>query len=655
MADVFLCEHLVMRRLVAVKVLPSCSSDPVALERFRREARAVARLRHANIVGAHDIDKDGELHFLVMEYIEGSNLRTVINEQGRMDPLWAAHYIRQAALGLQHAHEAGLVHRDIKPSNLLLDRTGTIKILDLGLARFFDDDSDDLSVLGGPGPVGTSNYMAPEQAVNSHQVDIRADVYGLGATFYFLLAGRSPSRKGTLRQKGISHQLNRPSPIKEIRPEIPDGLAAVLDRMIAREPGERFQTAAEVAEALAPWTQSLPAPPTELPEREQVGAGTGHAEAVGASSSFLFAPASSPVPWPEVESETAPSRDADRPTRPPEAGAQVRAASASGAAMRPAVAALLPPTSAQLSGEAGEVSCPVPGPSPQHLREKAGKSSEPHSPKKSRLNRTMLAVAALLLVGSVAAGLALYKRDQPPTGADSSARLRLLVPAYIYPADAGLDQWGQIIDSPAAAATVAIINPDSGPGKVSDPNYARILERARRRGVTMIGYVSTMWAARPLHEVKGEVDRWVYLYPGIQGIFFDQQASSADDVGYYVALYEYARKARGLSLVVTNPGTVCAEDYLARPATDLVCLVELPKDLGAYRRLAWTERYPVERFAALLYDVGPPREMEGYLLEMRENRIGYCFITDAKLPNPWSRLPNYWEEEVRAVQQVKAP
>jgi serine/threonine protein kinase len=108
-----------------------------------------------------------------MEYIEGSNLRTVINEQGRMDPLWAAHYIRQAALGLQHAHEAGLVHRDIKPSNLLLDRTGTIKILDLGLARFFDDDSDDLSVLGGPGPVGTSNYMAPEQAVNSHQVDIR--------------------------------------------------------------------------------------------------------------------------------------------------------------------------------------------------------------------------------------------------------------------------------------------------------------------------------------------------------------------------------------------------------------------------------------------------------------------------------------------------
>ena len=317
--------------------------------------------------------------------------------------------------------------------------------------------------------------------------------------------------------------------------------------------------------------------------------------------------------------------------------------------MQPAEPA--PPPTAAHSGEAGEAFCPVPKPS----REEARNSSQLRSPEKSRLKRAILAVAALLLVGSVAAGLALYKGHQPLTGADSSARLRLLVPAYIYPADAGLDQWNQIIDSPAAVATVAIINPDSGPGKVADPNYTRILERARRRGVTMIGYVSTWWAARPLHEVKGEVDRWVYHYPGIQGIFFDQQASSADHIGYYVALYEYARKARGLSLVVTNPGTVCAEDYLARPATDLMCLVELPKDLGAYRRLAWTERYPVERFAALLYDVGPPREMEGYLLEMRENRIGYCFITDAKLPNPWSRLPNYWEEEVRAVQQVKAP
>jgi serine/threonine protein kinase len=292
MADVCLCEHLVMRRRVAVKVLPSRSSDPVALERFRREARAVARLRHPNIVAAYDIDHDGELHFLVMEYIDGRNLRTFINQRGRIDPLWAAHYIRQAALGLQHAHEAGLVHRDIKPSNLLLDRTGTVKILDLGLARFFHDESDDLSRLGAPGPVGTSDYMAPEQAVNSHQVDIRADVYGLGATFYFLLAGWSPSRQGTARRKRISHQLDQPSPIREIRPEIPEGLAAVLDRMLAREPGERYQTPAEVAEALAPWTQTpLPAPPAELLEPDQAGAGTGHEEAVAASSSSLFDPA----------------------------------------------------------------------------------------------------------------------------------------------------------------------------------------------------------------------------------------------------------------------------------------------------------------------------------------------------------------------------
>jgi hypothetical protein len=149
--------------------------------------------------------------------------------------------------------------------------------------------------------------------------------------------------------------------------------------------------------------------------------------------------------------------------------------------MRPAESALPPPTATR-SGEAGEVFRPVPKPS----REEAGNSSQPRSPEKSRLKRAILAVAALLLVGSVAAGLALYKGHQPLTGADNSARLRLLVPAYIYPADAGLDQWGQILDSPAAVATVAIINPDSGPGKVADPNYTRILERARRRGVTMM-------------------------------------------------------------------------------------------------------------------------------------------------------------------------
>src|SRR5262249_16900543 len=143
---VFLCEHTVMRRRVAVKLLsPGHTGDPAAVARFHREARAVARLHHPNIVTAHDVDRDGNLHFLVMEYIDGPTLDQLVRQHGPLPWAQAADYVRQAALGLQHAHEHGLVHRDVKPSNLLVDGTGTVKVLDLGLARFFHDEDDDLS------------------------------------------------------------------------------------------------------------------------------------------------------------------------------------------------------------------------------------------------------------------------------------------------------------------------------------------------------------------------------------------------------------------------------------------------------------------------------------------------------------------------------
>src|SRR5207249_528742 len=141
MGSVYLCEHLFMRRRVAVKVLPTAKAeDPSALERFYREARAVAALDHLNIVRAYDIDQDENLHFLVMEYVDGASMHEIVKKHGPMDTLRAAHYIRQAAIGLQHAHEAGLVHRDIKPGNLLVDRNGTVKVLDMGLARLFHDE-----------------------------------------------------------------------------------------------------------------------------------------------------------------------------------------------------------------------------------------------------------------------------------------------------------------------------------------------------------------------------------------------------------------------------------------------------------------------------------------------------------------------------------
>src|SRR5947208_6013795 len=241
MGSVYLCEHKLMRRRVAVKVLPTAKAeDPAALERFYREARAVAALDHPNIVRAYDIDQDKDLHFLVMEHVDGSNLQEIIKKSGPMDVLRAAHYIRQAALGLQHAHDAAaLVHRDIKPGNILVDRNGIVKVLDMGLARFFNDEEDLLTKKYDENVLGTADYLAPEQALDSHSVDIRADVYSLGATCYFILTGSTPFTEGTVAQKLIWHQTRQPKPIRQIRPEVPEGFAAIIEKMMSKNPADR--------------------------------------------------------------------------------------------------------------------------------------------------------------------------------------------------------------------------------------------------------------------------------------------------------------------------------------------------------------------------------------------------------------------------------
>jgi serine/threonine protein kinase len=281
MASVYLCEHMVMRRRVALKVLPpALAEDPSALGRFHREARAVAALDHPNIVRAYDIDRDGKLHFLVMEYVDGSSLQEIVKRHGRLDLGRSAHYIRQAAQGLQHAHSAGLVHRDIKPANLLLDRQGTVKVLDMGLARFFHDEADNLTHKYHEAVLGTADYMAPEQTLDSHAVDIRADIYSLGITWYFLLTGKSPFGRGTVTQKLLWHQMKQPEPIAALRPEVPDALGALISRMIAKEPAGRYQTPAEVVAALASWTQTpIPPPPKEeMPRLSRAALGCAQTE-----------------------------------------------------------------------------------------------------------------------------------------------------------------------------------------------------------------------------------------------------------------------------------------------------------------------------------------------------------------------------------------
>jgi serine/threonine protein kinase len=269
MGAVYLCEHLQLERQVALKVLPADQvHDAGALARFMREAQAVAALNHPNIVRAYDVDVEGSTYFLVMEYVDGVNLQDLITRHGPLDPIRAAHYVSQSAAGLQHAHQAGLVHRDIKPANLLLSRAGAVKVLDLGLARFFHDDEDSITKEhSGQAILGTADYLSPEQGRNSHDVDIRADIYSLGATFYFLLVGKAPFAEGTLNQKLIWHQMKAPAPIQKLRPDVPEAMAAVVARMMAKDAAARFQTPADVVAALAPWTKTaLPPPaPAEMP------------------------------------------------------------------------------------------------------------------------------------------------------------------------------------------------------------------------------------------------------------------------------------------------------------------------------------------------------------------------------------------------------
>jgi serine/threonine protein kinase len=270
MGQVFLCEHMFMKKRVAIKVLPPAKAEqPAALGRFYREARAAGSLEHQNIVRTHDIDQDGNLHFIVMDYVDGPNLLDVVKKYGQMELGRAVSYMRQVAVALDYAFRNKIIHRDIKPGNVLIDRKGVARILDLGLARFINDHSDQLTLKYDDKIVlGTADYVAPEQVANSHSVDIRADIYAMGATFYFLLAGHPPFPTGTVSQKLLWHRTKEPTAIRSIRPEIPDGIAAIIAKMMAKDPRGRYQTPAQIVAELEPWvpaTVALPRP-EEMPQ-----------------------------------------------------------------------------------------------------------------------------------------------------------------------------------------------------------------------------------------------------------------------------------------------------------------------------------------------------------------------------------------------------
>ncbi len=253
MGDVYLAKHKRMKRKVALKTLPAkMTQDQSAIRRFEREVEAAAKLSHPNIVAAHDADEANGIHYFVMEYVDGIDLSAVVKKEGVLQVDVAVNYILQAATGLEYAHEEGIIHRDIKPANLLLDKKGTIKILDMGLARIEDEAHEiPATQLTQDGSVmGTVDYMAPEQAKDTHTADARSDIYSLGCSLYYLLTGESVYRGSTMVNRIMAHQ-NDPIPSltgKHIL--ISQDVDAVFQKMVAKKPEDRFQSMSEVIVAI---------------------------------------------------------------------------------------------------------------------------------------------------------------------------------------------------------------------------------------------------------------------------------------------------------------------------------------------------------------------------------------------------------------------
>jgi len=261
MGTVFKARHRRMRRTVALKVLSrSLAKDDAFVQRFQREVETIARFTHPNIVMAYDADEAEAGHFLVMEFVDGQDLASLLEKQGPLSLSVAVNCILQAARGLEYAHAQGIIHRDIKPANLLRDAAGTVKVTDLGLARFAS-----AAVAGAAGAItqagsilGTVDYMPPEQAMGATDIDHRADIYSLGATLHFLLLGRPPYQGESLMATMFKHKLAPIPSLVKARPDVPAALEAAFFRMMAKEPAERFQTMAEVVRALEAVAASIP-------------------------------------------------------------------------------------------------------------------------------------------------------------------------------------------------------------------------------------------------------------------------------------------------------------------------------------------------------------------------------------------------------------
>ena len=265
MGAVFRAWDTELYRTVAVKVLSTYQAGDVESQRrFQTEARSAARLDHPNIARVHYVGEDGGIRYIVFEYIDGTNVRDLVHANGPLPVADALNYTLQIANALTHAWEREVVHRDIKPSNILITQDGLAKLVDMGLARLEQLDGTEHEETATGVTLGTFDYISPEQARNPRDTDTRSDIYSLGCTLYYMLTGRPPFADGSALQKLLLHQSETPPDVRDIRPDVSDMLAAVLAKMLAKRPEDRFQNPNELAGALVGCIEELGIAPPQV-------------------------------------------------------------------------------------------------------------------------------------------------------------------------------------------------------------------------------------------------------------------------------------------------------------------------------------------------------------------------------------------------------
>ncbi|HEX4147685.1 MAG TPA: protein kinase, partial [Pirellulales bacterium] len=407
MGQVFRARHRRMDRVVALKVLSKKQvGSPEAVARFQREVKAAARLTHPHIVTAYDADEAAGVHYLVMEYVDGQDLSEMVKAHGPMKVPQAVDFMIQAARGLEHAHSQGVIHRDVKPSNLLLDKHGTVKILDMGLARVDNplagpDSGEGLTAAGSV--MGTVDFMSPEQALDTAQADARSDIYSLGYTLYYLLSGKKPYDGDTAMKKLLAHR-EKPTPsLAQDRPEVSADLEAVYRKMVAKRPEQRYANVREVREALEAvqagrkplGTAGNPSPVpvaariSELPERPSarkkqakkarsktplVAAAVGIVLLVGVGSWVAMQMGSNPSDEQVAVADAAPKQVADKPaSQNSKATSQpTKQASSVPPSSEPASSERAPPKGAAVGPKAGAAAPTIPGPAQPAMNQPQG-------------------------------------------------------------------------------------------------------------------------------------------------------------------------------------------------------------------------------------------------------------------------------------------